>query len=506
MQPDEAYRQLEERMKGLSLLGTTAGVLSWDQEVHMPPAGSAHRGEQLALLAGLAHERFASRETGDLLTRAADSPDLSLNPLDDRSVNLREWRRSYDRARRLPKDLVEEMARVTSQAQVEWVEACRNSDFARFAPWLERILSLVRREADALGFATHPYDALLEEYEPGLTTGELDSLFPPLADELARILASIKASAKKPDRSILSRRCPVAGQQALCRTLAESLGFDFKRGRLDVSAHPFTTGLGPGDTRITTRYDERDFGNSFFSTLHEVGHGLYDQGLPPEHHGTPRGEAVSLGIHESQSRLWENFVGRSFPFWKWATPRLRGAFPGLFDDASPGTLFAAVNDVRPSLIRTEADEVTYNLHIILRFHLEKDLLSGRLAVPDLPAAWAETSERLFDIRPPDDARGCLQDVHWSHGSFGYFPTYTLGNLYAAQFMEAARKEIPDLDGLIGNGVFSPLLNWLRERIHSQGQRYRAGDLCLRVSGRPLDTRPFLAYLREKSSFLYGFPG
>jgi carboxypeptidase Taq len=505
MRPDEATQELRERMKGIALLNTTAGLLSWDQEVHMPPAASAHRGAQLALLAGLIHERFTSPETGALID-SASSAELAANPLDDRAVNLREWRRSWSRARRLPRELVEEMALVTSQAQVAWVEARRASDFARFEPWLSRIVGLARREAEALGFEEHPYDALLEEYEPGLTVRELDALFPPLAASLHAILDGIQGSGNPPDTSFLSRPCPVAGQQALCRKVAEALGFDFTRGRLDVSVHPFTTGLGPGDTRITTRYDDRDLGNAFFSTLHEVGHGLYDQGLPEEHHGTPRGEAVSLGIHESQSRLWENLVGRSLPFWKWATPLLRGAFPGVFDDAGPEDLYRAVNAVRPSFIRTEADEVTYNLHIVLRYDLEKALISGSLKSSGVPDAWDAAFAGAFGKKPPDAASGCLQDVHWSHGSFGYFPTYTLGNLYAAQFMEAARRELPGLDGLLERGIFQPLRNWLGERVHSQGQRYRAGDLCSKVTGRPLSQAPFLAYLREKTGALYGPAG
>lgn len=498
----EAYQQLTQRMKELALLNTTAGVLSWDQEVHMPVGGSAHRAGQLSLLAGMIHGMFTAPPMEDLLDRACSSRELVSNPLSDSAVNLREWKRSFERARKLPRTLVEEMARVTSQAQVEWVEARRSDDFGRFRPWLEKIVELVREQAGALGWTGHPYDALLEEYEPGLTVAELDRLFPALSAELTGILRSVQTSSVRPDETLLSRSCPTSAQQALCRRVAEALGFDLKRGRIDVSAHPFTTGLGPGDTRITTRYDERNFSDSFFSTLHEAGHALYDQGLPADHFGTPRGEAVSLGIHESQSRLWENGVGRSLPFWEWAAPLLRGAFPGVFDDASAEDLHLAVNRVRPSLIRTEADEVTYNLHVVLRYELEKNLLDGRLKAADVPGAWNEGMKRLLGLTPPDDAHGCLQDVHWSHGSFGYFPTYTLGNLYAAQFMEAARRSIPQFDVLLRQGVFAPLRSWLAERIHSQGQRYRAGDLCVQCTGRPLSEAPFLQYLRDKISRLY----
>jgi carboxypeptidase Taq len=400
---------------------------------------------------------------------------------------------------------VEELARVSANAQVEWVEARKVSDFKRFQPWLEKILKLVREVARCYGYQDHPYDALLEDYEPGLTTKKLDALFPPLRDRLSALSARIVSSKRQPDLSILKRPCPLGAQQAFCRTLAGAIGFDFNRGRIDVSAHPFTTGLGPGDTRITTRFEETNFENAFFSTLHEAGHGIYDQGLPSDFalYGTPRASAVSLGVHESQSRLWENLVGRSLPFWRHFFPELKKAFPGVFDDLSVEAFHFAVNHSAPSFIRTESDEVTYNLHICLRYEIETSLLAGNLAVADVPNRWNELTKKYLGITPPDDARGCLQDVHWSHGSFGYFPTYTLGNLFSAQFFEAAEKETGALALRFEKGDFKPLKEWLNRNIHEKGQTYLAGDLCRNVTGKELSPEPFLNYLEGKFRPLYG---
>jgi carboxypeptidase Taq len=505
MTPEQAYEELLRRMKELALLGNTAGVLGWDQEVYMPGANAPYRAEQLSLLAGMCHQKFTDSVVGDLITQAEASKNLTNDPLSDSAVNLREWRRSYDRSKKLPQALVEEMARVSSNAQVEWVEARKESKFARFQPWLEKIIGLTQEQTKCYGFIDHPYDALLEDYEPGLTTAQLNQLFPPLKKKLAEMVAKIGSAKKKPDLSILKRACPVPAQQAFCRHLAETIGFDFNRGRIDISAHPFTTGLGPGDTRITTRFEETNFENSFFSTLHEGGHGLYDQGLPGDgHYGTPRASAVSLGIHESQSRLWENLVGRSLIFWKFAFPELKKQFPGVFDDLSVETFHFAINHSAPSFIRTESDEVTYNLHVALRFDIEVALIGGTLKAADVPGAWNEAMQKSLGVTPPNDAKGCLQDVHWSHGSFGYFPTYTLGNLYSAQFFDAASREAGPFDAKFEKGDFSPLKKWLNEKIHSQGQKYRAGELCEKVTGKPLTSDYFLNYLEKKFGALYGF--
>ena len=505
MTPENAYQDLLARMKEIAVLGNTAGVLGWDQEVYMPPANAPYRAEQLSLLAGMLHHKFTDPAVGEWISQAESSKSLTADPISDSAVNLREWHRSYDRSKKLPQKLVEEMARVTSQAQVEWVEARKENKYSRFQPWLEKIIGLTQEQAKCYGYQDHPYDALLEDYEPGLTSSQLNQLFPPLKKSLSEMVSKITSSKKQPDLSILKRKCAIPDQQAFCRKLAQSIGFDFDKGRIDTSAHPFTTGLGPADTRITTRFEENNFENAFFSTLHEAGHGIYDQNLPGEpHYGTPRASAVSLGIHESQSRLWENLVGRSFPFWKHFFPELKKAFPGVFEDLSLETFHFAINHSAPSFIRTESDEVTYNLHICLRYDIEVNVIAGSLKAGDIPGVWNESMKKYFGLTPPTDTVGCLQDVHWSHGSFGYFPTYTLGNLFSAQFFAQAGQDLGGLEGKIEKGDFTPLRKWLNEKIHSQGQRYRALELCKVATGKELTSQYFLDYLGKKFGGLYDF--
>jgi carboxypeptidase Taq len=500
--PDDAYAELIRRVKSISLLSSCGSLLHWDHQTYMPPKGAAHRADQLALLAGLAHERFVAPEIGDLLSRAEEDGRVR-EPGSPVAVNLREIRRDYDRATRIPGTLVEELARTATLAEGVWAEARKASDFARFRPWLEKLVALKRDEAAAVGRGGPLYDALLDEYEPGETAARLTPVFAALRTALVELVGRIVASGKVPDRSVIRGEYPIAAQEAFGREVAAALGFDFQAGRLDATTHPFCSGIGPGDTRLTTRYDLHDFGDALFSILHEAGHGLYDQGLEPADYGTPMGEAVSLGIHESQSRLWENFVGRSRAFWEHWLPRARQAFPRALADARLDDVVFAVNEVRPSLIRVEADEATYNLHVLLRFELEQALIGGDLSAADLPAAWAEGMKRLLGIVPPDDARGCLQDIHWSGGSFGYFPTYTLGNLYAAQFFAKARAELGDLEEQFRRGDFLPLRTWLARTIHREGQRYRAADLVIAVTGEPLDPAHLLRHLREKFGALYG---
>lgn len=504
MDASAAYEELLRRMRDIDLLNTTCGVLGWDQETGMPAANASYRGEQLSLLSGLIHERFTDPSIEDLIGKAATG---DWDPAGDAAVNLREWRRDFERSRKIPKDLVEAFARASAEAQVAWAEARAAKNFPRFLPHLEQIIALSRRQADCLGWSAHPLDALLEDYEPGVTTADLDRIFPPLLERLSALSRRIGEASHRPDPSLLRRRVPIEEQRALCRRAAAWIGFDFNRGRLDVSDHPFTTGLGPGDTRITTRFDEEDFSNALFSTLHETGHAIYDQGLPSGPlAGTPRGSAVSLGIHESQSRLWENLVGRSRGFWEFFYPRFLEATGGAFDGVSLDDLHFAVNWSRPSFIRTESDEVTYNLHVGLRFNLEKDLLGGHLRAKDVPEAWNAAMRSSLGLTPPDDAQGCLQDVHWSHGSFGYFPTYTLGNLYSAQFFEAAGRGLGDLESLFAKGRFEPLKTWLGENIHRHGKRYPSGELCRRATGAPLSPEPYLRYLEGKFGRLYRLTG
>ena len=502
MSAQRAYEDLIGRWKQLHVLESCAAVLGWDERTYMPRGGAAHRAEQHALLAGMAHERATAPGVGELLSRI--EADVNGFEADSAAaVNVREIRREYDRRTKLPRSLVEALAKATTLAEQAWQEAREVSAFEPFRPYLEEVVRLTGDVAEALRDGGSLYDALLDRFEPGETSDNLKRVFGALRDELAPLVAAIMESGTTPDASILTREYPVEKQAAFGAAAAEAIGFDFERGRLDETVHPFCSGIGPGDTRITTRYDRNQFAQAFFGTLHETGHGLYDQGLDATHFGTPLGDAVSLGIHESQSRMWENFVGRGRAFWTHFFPKVRDVFPGALAGVSPDAFYFAVNDVRPSFIRVEADEATYNLHVLLRFALEEALVEGDLQVADVPGAWNERFERDFGLKPPDDAHGCLQDVHWSAGLIGYFPTYTLGNLYAAQFFEAARRDLGDLEGQFESGEFNTLLEWLRDRIHRHGNRFRASQLVEKVTGTPLDHRALMAHLKAKFGRLYG---
>ncbi len=498
----DAYAELIRRTRETSLLRSCADVLAWDEQTYMPLAGAPLRGDQMALLARLAHEQATSPVVSTLLAQLETS-ELVQTADSVEAANIREIRRSFDRAVKVPKALVEELARVCVAAQQTWRQARKESKFPVFQPALEKIVALKREEAQAVGKAgAVPYDALLDEYEPGATTADITRVFAQLRRELVPLVAAIAASGKTPRREVLCREFPVDRQRFFAESAAAAIGFDFHAGRLDVTTHPFCSGFGPGDCRITTRYNAHAFNEAFFGVLHEAGHGLYEQGLDPSHFGTPSGSYASLGIHESQSRLWENQVGRGGPFWDHFFPRARQVFPSL-RDVSREDFIWAINDVQPSFIRVEADEATYNMHIILRFELEQALIAGDLKPADVPGAWNEKFEANFGLKVPDDARGCLQDVHWSGGGIGYFPTYTLGNLFAAQFMEQARRDLSGLEDDFRRGEFGRLKGWLNEKVHRPGRRYTPGQLCQRVTGRGLEHAPLVSYLRGKYSALYG---
>jgi carboxypeptidase Taq len=496
-----AYQELIKRIKEYSLLNSCARVLGWDERTVMPPQGSTFRAEQMGMLARLSHEMLTAPEIGRLLEEIEQSTFFNSDSVE--AANVREIRREYQRAIRLPKRLVEEMARVTSRAQQIWQEARLKNDFNTFEPWLDKIVQLKREEAQAIGYQDEPYDALLDEYEPGATTAEIRQTFEALRAELVPVVSAITASGKRPRKEILERDYPIDRQEIFGQAAAAAIGFDFHGGRLDVTTHPFCSGMGPGDCRITTRYNPGHFNDAFFGILHEAGHGLYEQSLDADHFGSPAGSAVSLGIHESQSRMWENFVGRSRPFWEHFFPRARQVFYAALQDVTLDDFVFAINTVEPSFIRVEADEVTYNMHIILRFEMEQALIRGDLKVTDVPGVWNENFHHSFNLVPPTDTLGCLQDVHWSSGGIGYFPTYTLGNMYAAQFMEQVRKDLGDLDEDFRRGEFGRLKSWLHEKIYQHGQRYRAGELCRRVTGKPLSHKPLLKYLHDKYAPLYG---
>ena len=498
----KAYADLIKELREIALLGSINSLLSWDEHVYLPPNGAAHRADQEALMARLHHERFTSPKIGELLG-AVESSDLVRNPESDAAANVREVRRDYDRATKLPASLVEEMTRTAVLAQQAWVEARRKAQFDIFSPWLKKTIDLKKREAQCVGWKEHLYDALLDPYEPGKTTTNLRRVFDSLREPLIDLIGRIASSGKRPPVEVLEGKFPANLQEKFGKLGAAAIGFDFEAGRLDTTVHPFCSGIAGGDTRITTRYREESFIESFMGVLHETGHGLYEQGLPKmEHFGEPIADAISLGIHESQSRLWENLVGRRQSFWKFMLPRAREIFGAGMKDVNERDFYFAINEISPGFIRVEADEATYNLHVLLRFELEQAMVTDELSVNDLPAAWNERMKKYLGITPPNDAQGCLQDIHWSGGSIGYFATYTLGNLYAAQFYEQARKELGDLDAMFAKGEFAPLLKWLREKIHRHGRRYRASDLVKRVTGKPLSAEPLLAHLREKARELY----
>ena len=462
----------------------------------MPRGGVGHRSEQRAQLAGLIHDRGTDPLYDNLLATVEGSSLIS-DPESPQAVNVRELRRDYDRERRMPRPLVEEYARVKSLASQAWADARKNDDFKSFAPWLDRIFALAREEADAVGYVTERYDALLDDYEPGMTADRVSALFTQLETHLVPMVAELRDKAEIAPGQVLTREFPIDRQRLFIDEVATALGFGMESGRLDVVQHPFCSMIGPGDVRIGLRYFLNNFGGGFFALVHEVGHALYDQGLDPQHYGTPMGEAVSLGIHESQSRLWENYVGRSHGFWRHFYPQLQTAFHDALDDISLETFRRAVNRVSPGLIRVQADELTYNLHVVIRFELERALLSGDLLAPDLPGAWNELYKRRLGITPKDDATGCLQDIHWSEGLIGYFPTYTLGNVYAAQLFAAAERAVGPLDEAFAEGDFRTLRTWLGEHIHQHGKRYKADALIERATGSAPDPSALIQSLSRR---------
>ena len=492
----EAFLKLRSRGKELALLGATGGLLGWDQETLLPPKGHSFRAEQSAQIAGLSHRLATSPEIARWLDDCS-----SAFPADSaEAACIARWRHDYLRATRIPTELVEENEKASALSRSAWVEARKKSDFASFAPHLEKLLSLSRKMADLWGYSDQPYDALLEGYEPSWRARDVAALFAKLQPRLVSIAEKAFSLSSPSSRKNLQGHYPRANQEAFLQKLLPRIGFDISAGRLDSSTHPFCSGLGPGDTRMTTRYDESDFMVSLYGVLHEAGHGLYDQGLPESQIGTPLGQAASLGIHESQSRLWENRVGRDLSFWKSWWPDLVQAFPSLAGH-SPDTAWRASNAVERSFIRVEADEVTYDLHILLRFELETQLLKGDLAVRDLPYVWNELFKKLLGLKVPDDAHGCLQDIHWSLGGFGYFPTYTLGNLTSSQLWQAAHRDLPSLPNSIETRDYAPLLRWLREKIHSHGRRYTAAELVQRATGKALDPEDHLSILEAKVNAL-----
>ncbi len=496
------YDSLCLHVRQIGLLGSVEELLGWDERTLMPMAGAEHRAEQMTLLSGMIHDRWLDPQLADWLSELTESP-LAADPASDTGATIGDIARQHKRKTSLPKTLVEELTRTAVLGQNAWQEARANDDFPAFQPWLEKLVGLKQQEADAVGYEVCRYDALLDEYEPGQRTDETSRILAGLRDELVPLIRAIRESSREPGVSVLTRDFAVDGQEAFGRAAASRIGFDFARGRLDVTTHPFCCSPGPSDVRITTRYNPRFFNESFFGILHEAGHGIYEQGLRADQYGLPLGEAASLGLHESQSRMWENLVGRSRAFWECVYPEAQRHFPISLGDVTLDTFYFAINAVRPSLIRVEADEATYNLHILIRFELEQALIEGRLAVADLPTAWNAKYADYLGIEPSTDTEGVLQDIHWSGGAIGYFPTYSLGNLFAAQLFDRADRDLGGLDALFQRGEFNPLKEWLGEHVHQHGRRYRAADLVRQVSGAELSHEPLMAALKRKLEPLYG---
>ena len=497
-----AYQTLLDRVHELNDLGKANALLSWDREVNMPRAGTPERIAQMTTLSSLIHRLSTSDEMGELIERAAAEIDGADYDSDEAAL-IRLLRRNYADERKLPADYVARAAEVSGRAREAWVKARAEDDFAHFRPWLEQVVSLCQEMAGHYGYEDEPYDALLDKYETHMKTAEVRTIFDALKAELVPLREAIDQSGAQLDDSILHQPYDVARQQDFARIIAAALGYDFDRGHLGTVVHPFATSFSRNDARITTRWYPDFLSPSLFGTLHECGHAIYEQGTAPELARTPLARGTSMGIHESQSRMMENLVGRSRPFWQAHFPTLQAHFPEALGHSTAEDFYRAINKTQPSYIRVEADELTYNFHIILRFELEQAMLNGDLAVADLPAAWADKMQTLLGITPPDDRQGCLQDVHWSRPGFGYFPTYALGNLYAAQFFETAAAQDSSVTEELDRGQTGALLNWLRQNIHRHGKKFVPGELVQRVTGRPLSHDAFMRYATAKFSDLYG---
>ena len=502
---NESLTRLYELDNEILVLSHISAILAWDQETYMPPKAVGERGDQLAAMEGIAHNKLTGREMGDLFDKlgADDESYLKNDSLTQKDKALiKKLYKRYLREVKLPESLVKEFAKTAAEAQAAWVKARSDSDFPRFAPYLQKLLDLSMEKGGLYGCPDNPYAPLVDEYEPYATVEEIDSIFDTLENGLVPLIKEI-SEAEQVDDSFLLKNYDVDAQEKFGRFVLSKLNFEQERGRMDVSAHPFTTTLGRDDVRITTHYKLDFFKSSIFGTIHECGHALYELGFGGELYGSSLADCASLGIHESQSRTWENIIGRSRSFWKYFYPALQSHFPGVLDGIDLEKFYKGVNKVEPSLIRIEADEATYSLHVILRFRLEKALFAGEIKVNDLPAAWNDLMYKLLGVRPANDAEGVLQDVHWSFGGFGYFPTYAIGNMYGAQFYSKMEKDIPALDSEISEGNMAPALGWMRENIHKAGSLYSAGELCEKITGAKLDPKYFLNYLRGKFTDIYG---
>ena len=497
----ESFKRLRELLGVVSDIGHSAAVLGWDQQTHMPPGGAGARAMQLATLSRLAHEHFVSDELQEALDKAkGDGADLDPDSDDARLIKVTE--RELRKRVKVPSKWVEEHSRITSLAHQDWEKARAQADFSIFAPHLEKILTLKREYADFFAPYDNIYDPLLDDFEPGMKAADVEPVFACLRERQVPLIQAIMESNNIVDDAPVRNEFSEQKQWDFGVEVIKAFGYDFNRGRQDKAVHPFSTEFGTGDVRITTRFDTHFLNPALFGTMHEAGHAMYEQGVDPKLERSTLEGGASLGMHESQSRLWENLVGRSRPFWKAFYPKLQAIFAGQLEGVELDGFYAAINKVDRTFIRVDADEATYNLHIMLRFELEMALLDGSLAVQDLPQAWDDKFEAYFAVRPPDDAKGVLQDVHWSAGYIGYFPTYALGNLMAAQLWDKINSDIPDLEMQIEHAKFSDLLAWLRENIHQHGAKYEPLELLERVVGTGLDVEPYLQYLETKFGVIY----
>ncbi len=492
MNTTTAWELMQGRVGELEALDEVAQLLEWDQQTMMPTGGAPHRGKHLAAISGLHHTRMADQAVADWLTALAETSD----PVQKSAC--RNLRRRHERATRVPVELVRKLAEASNAGFGTWLEAKTNNDFSIFQPSLETLVALRREEVAHLGEADHPYDHLLDTYDPGSTTAELQPMFARLREELS---AFIQEVSDKSGPAALASSFDVKGQSRLSERILQSIGFRTEDGRLDVAAHPFTVSMGTGDVRLTTRYQPEELLSGLGSTIHEAGHGMYEQGLPKKWAGTGLAQAAGMGMHESQSRFWENIIGRSLPFFQWLAPIMQEIWPGKGITAE--ALYGAANRVEPSLVRVEADEATYNLHIVIRFELELALLSGSLEVRDLPEAWNAAYQRVLGVTPPSPAQGVLQDVHWSAGLFGYFPSYTIGNLYASSFRFQMEKDLPQMWQEVARGEFAQILTWLREKVHAHGHSEDAPEIFRLAVGDRDPVADMMSHLRGRHGALYG---
>lgn len=491
------YQQYQQILRKISDINFAAGVLQWDQETYMPPKGAEFRAQQLATLSGLAHQHFTDEKLGKLLDELIKDTSLS----EKEQKNVKQSHKDFFRYKKYNTEFVEELSRTISETFQAWHNAKSNNDFKSYAPFLNKLLTLKKKECELLGYDQHPYDAMLDQYEPGAKSADLKVLFDEVKTKLVEFVKQIAQKPQNPD-AFMFLEYDEQKQWDFSLYLLKQMGYDFEAGRQDKSSHPFTTHFNANDVRVTTRVNKNNLNEIIWSTIHEGGHALYEQGIPISEYGLPSGEYISLGIHESQSRLWENNVGRSLAYWEFNFPKLQALFPENLGNKTTMDFYKAMNIVKPSLIRTNADELTYHFHILIRFEIEMALFEDKLTVNDLPEFWNAKYKEYLGIEVPNDTQGVLQDVHWSHGSFGYFPTYSLGSFYAAQFMHMAYKQIENLEEKIKNGNLLPLLEWLRTNIHQFGKQYTAEEICKKISDEVLNFNYFMNYAKKKYSFIY----